>query len=169
MAELEDLYREIILDHYRAPRNRGELPVPPAHRAEGFNPLCGDEVILYLEVDDGVVRDIRTEGQGCSISQASTSMMTAAVKGKPVDEVRRVIRAFKALMSIHESHLEGAPPDGSDGGDDDGADGESDLEGVALGDLAALQGVVKFPVRIKCATLAWNTLQQALADAESPP
>ena len=107
MAGLEDLYREIILDHYRAPRNRGELPVPPAHRAEGFNPLCGDEVILYLDVDDGVVRDIRTEGQGCSISQASTSMMSAAVKGKSVDEARRVIRAFKALMSIHESQLEG--------------------------------------------------------------
>ena len=107
MAGLEDLYREIILDHYRAPRNRGELPVPPAHKVEGFNPLCGDEVVLYLDVDDGVVADVRTDGQGCSISQASTSMMSAAIKGKPVDEVRRLIRAFKALMSIHESKLEG--------------------------------------------------------------
>jgi nitrogen fixation NifU-like protein len=161
MAGLEDLYREIILDHYRAPRNRGELPVPPARRAEGFNPLCGDEVILYLDIDDGVVRDIRTEGQGCSISQASTSMMSAAVKGKPVDEAHRVIRAFKALMSIHESQLEGASGDGTD------ADASSDVDGVRLGDLEALQGVVKFPIRIKCATLAWNTLQQALAEADA--
>ena len=143
MPGLEDLYREIILDHYRAPRNRGELPVPPAQRVEGFNPLCGDEVILYLDVENGVVKDVRTDGQGCSISQASTSMMSAAIKGKPVDEVRSIIRAFKALMSIHESKL----------------------EGVRLGDLEALQGVVKFPVRIKCATLAWNTLQQGLDEA----
>jgi nitrogen fixation NifU-like protein len=161
MAELEDLYREIILDHYRAPRNRGELPVPPAHRAEGFNPLCGDEVVLYLDIDDGVVRDVRTQGQGCSISQASTSMMSAAIKGKPVDEVRRLIRAFKALMSIHESQLEGGPTDA----EEDAAE----LEVGRLGDLAALQGVVKFPIRIKCATLAWNTLHQALADAEAAP
>jgi nitrogen fixation protein NifU and related proteins len=157
MPGLEDLYREIILDHYRAPRNRGELPVPPAQRAEGFNPLCGDEVILYLIVEDGVVRDIATEGQGCSISQASTSMMSAAVKGKPVEEAHRIIRAFKALMSIHESQLEG--------GSGDGAEDTSDVEDVRLGDLEALQGVVKFPIRIKCATLAWNTLQQALAEA----
>src|SRR4249919_2629576 len=100
MAGLEDLYREIILDHYRAPRNRGELPVPPAHQVEGFNPLCGDEVVLYLDVDStGVVTDVRTAGQGCSISQASTSMMSTAVKGKPVSEARRLIRAFKTLMS----------------------------------------------------------------------
>ena len=93
MPGLEDLYREIILDHYRAPRNRGELPTPPAHRVEGFNPLCGDEVVLYLEVGpDGTVSDLRTSGQGCSISQASTSMMSAAVKGKSVEEARRLIR-----------------------------------------------------------------------------
>lgn len=166
MAELEDLYREIILDHYRAPRNRGELPVPPAQRAEGFNPLCGDEVILYLEIDDGVVRDVKTGGQGCSISQASTSMMTAAVKGKTLDDVAKTIRAFKAMMSIHESQLEGSPGDAAL---DEGDDETSVVEDVRLGDLAALQGVVKFPVRIKCATLAWNTLQQALADQEAEP
>ena len=154
MPGLEDLYREIILDHYRAPRNRGELPVPPAHKAEGFNPLCGDEVVLYLVVDGDTVTDLKIAGQGCSISQASTSMMSAAVKGKSVDEARRLIRAFKALMSIHESKLEGETGDGSDLADE--------LAGVQLGDLEALQGVVKFPVRIKCATLAWNTLQQAL-------
>ncbi len=157
MAGLEDLYREIILDHYRSPRNRGELPVPPARKLEGFNPLCGDEIVLYLDVDGaaGKVNDVRIGGQGCSISQASSSMMGAAVKGKPVDEVRRLIRAFKALMSIHESRLEGEV---------DGDALAAELEGVRLGDLEALQGVVKFPVRIKCATLAWNTLAQGLDD-----
>ena len=144
MPGLEDLYREIILDHYRAPRNRGELPVPPAHKAEGFNPLCGDEVVLYLDVDGDTVTDLKIAGQGCSISQASTSMMSAAVKGLSVADARRLIRAFKALMSIHESKLEGEA---------DGDDLRADLEGVRLGDLEALQGVVKFPVRIKCATL----------------
>ncbi len=153
MPGLEDLYREIILDHYRSPRNRGELPAPPAHKAEGFNPLCGDEVILYLEIEDGTVTDVKIGGQGCSISQASTSMMSAAIKGQSVAEARRLIGAFKALMSIHESKLEG---------ESDGADLQAELDGVALGDLEALQGVVKFPVRIKCATLAWNTLQQGL-------
>jgi nitrogen fixation NifU-like protein len=156
MPGIEDLYREIILDHYRAPRNRGELPVPPANKVEGFNPLCGDEVVLYLDVDDGTVSDVKIAGQGCSISQASSSMMSSAVKGKPVDEARRLIRAFKALMSIHESKLEG---------ESDGSDLADELEGVRLGDLEALQGVVKFPVRIKCATLAWNTLQQGLDEA----
>jgi nitrogen fixation NifU-like protein len=128
--------------------------VPPALKIEGFNPLCGDEVVLFLDVEDGTVRDLKISGQGCSISQASSSMMSAAVKGKPIDEARRLIRAFKGLMSIHESKLEG---------DGDGeADLAADLEGLRLGDLEALQGVVKFPVRIKCATLAWNTLQQGL-------
>ena len=160
MAGLEDLYREIILDHYRSPRNRGELEVPPAHKAEGFNPLCGDEVVLYLDIDPETqtVRDIKIAGQGCSISQASTSMMSAAVKGKSIEEVRKLIGAFKALMSIHESKLEGEP---------DGSDLAADLEGVRLGDLEALQGVVKFPVRIKCATLAWNTLQQGLEEVHA--
>jgi nitrogen fixation NifU-like protein len=157
LSGLEDLYREIILDHYRSPRNRGELPVPPARKLEGFNPLCGDEIVLYLDVDGGsdTVTDLRIGGQGCSISQASSSMMGAAVKGKSVAEARRLIRAFKALMSIHESRLEGEV---------DGDALAAELEGVALGDLEALQGVVKFPVRIKCATLAWNTLAQGLDD-----
>ena len=161
MPGLEDLYREIILDHYRSPRNRGELSVPPATKAEGFNPLCGDEVVLYLDIDPGseVVRDVKIDGQGCSISQASTSMMSSAVKGKSIDEARRLIRAFKALMSIHESKL-----DGEAGTGDDLA---ADLAGIQLGDLEALQGVVKFPVRIKCATLAWNTLQQGLDEVST--
>ena len=161
MAGLEDLYREIILDHYRAPRNRGELPVPPAHRVEGFNPLCGDEVVLYLDVEDGVITDVKIEGQGCSISQASTSMMSAAVKGKSVADARTLTRAFKALMSIHESKI------GGDGETDEVDAAGDELAGVRLGDLEALQGVVKFPVRIKCATLAWNTLTQGLDEIGS--
>jgi nitrogen fixation NifU-like protein len=156
MPGLEDLYREIILDHYRNPRNRGELATPPAHRAEGFNPLCGDEIVLYVEVDGGgVIRDLKVGGQGCSISQSSASMMSAAVKGKTIDDARAMTRAFKALMSIHESTLEGGP-DGS------GTDTPVPDPEIKLGDLEALQGVVKFPVRIKCATLSWNTLTQAL-------
>jgi nitrogen fixation NifU-like protein len=150
MPGLEDLYREIILDHYRNPRNRGELPTPPAHRTEGFNPLCGDEVVVFLDVEDGVVKDLRIAGQGCSISQSSASMMSTAVKGKSVAEARDVIRAFKAMMSIHEHSLDG--------------DEDESIVDVKLGDLEALRGVVKFPVRIKCATLAWNTLTQGLEE-----
>jgi nitrogen fixation NifU-like protein len=155
MPGLEDLYREIILDHYRNPRNRGELPTPPAYKVEGFNPLCGDEIVVYLDVSDGRVTDLRIGGQGCSISQSSASMMSAAVKGKTVPEARATIRAFKGMMSIHEQRL-------------DGADGEEVPEPeINLGDLEALQGVVKFPVRIKCATLSWNTLAQALDEVEA--
>jgi nitrogen fixation NifU-like protein len=157
MPGLEDLYREIILDHYRNPRNRGELPAPPAHRSEGFNPLCGDEVQVYLDVEDGTVADVKVSGQGCSISQSSASMMSQAVKGRSVDDARRLVRAFKSMMSIHEHGL--------DGDDDDSADALD--EDVKLGDLEALRGVVKFPVRIKCATLAWNTLVQGLDEADA--
>ena len=158
MIGLEDLYREIILDHYRTPRNRGELASPPARRVEGFNPLCGDEIILYLKVDDaGVIDDVATGGQGCSISQSSASMMSVAIKGKTVDEARRLIVAFKGLMSIHETEIGG---DGSEAAM--GIDIEGDSEDTQLGDLEALRGVVKFPIRIKCATLSWNTLAQAL-------
>jgi len=170
MPGLEDLYREIILDHYRNPRNRGELSSPPATRVEGFNPLCGDEIVLFLDVENGVVTDIRIGGQGCSISQSSASMMSAAVKGKTLDEVWALSRAFKGMMSIHEQSLDGDP--GSDG-NGDGA-GEADEaaaaadEQVKLGDLEALRGVVKFPVRIKCATLSWNTLLQGIDEAAAP-
>ena len=159
MAGLEDLYREIILDHYRNPRNRGDLPVPPALRTEGFNPLCGDEVVVYVSLDGGALQDVKISGQGCSISQSSASMMSAAIKGKTVEEARALIRAFKAMMSIHEYRLDG--------------DGQEVTEAVlpdpavAMGDLEALRGVVKFPVRIKCATLSWNTLSQALDESEA--
>jgi nitrogen fixation NifU-like protein len=149
MPGLEDLYREIILDHYRTPRNRGELETPPAVKAEGHNPLCGDEIQIYLDVADGVVNDIKVGGQGCSISQSSASMMSQAVKGKSIDEVRALVKRFKGMMSIDEV--------------DDGID----TSNVKLGDLEALQGVVKFPVRIKCAVLAWNTLLEAMAEADA--
>ena len=163
MPGLEDLYREIILDHYRNPRNRGELPTPPAHRVEGFNPLCGDEIVVYLELDDeGRVGDIKIGGQGCSISQSSASMMSAAVKGKTLAEVRDLTRAFKAMMSIHEQEI------GGEGEQDDAtADEDAEAPEVRLGDLEALRGVVKFPVRIKCATLSWNTLAQGIDEATS--
>jgi nitrogen fixation NifU-like protein len=160
MAGLEDLYREIILDHYRNPRNRGELPSPPARRVEGFNPLCGDEIIVYLDVDGGTIADVKVSGQGCSISQSSASMMSTVVKGRSIDEARAVIRAFKGLMSVHEAHLDGEDSDGNGAA----ASGDGTEPEVALGDLAALQGVVKFPVRIKCATLSWNALAQGLDD-----
>jgi nitrogen fixation NifU-like protein len=146
MPGLDDLYREIILDHYRSPRNRGELP-PPATHAIGHNPLCGDEIEVYLDVRDGIVHDIKVGGQGCSISQSSASMMSQAVKGKTVDEVRALVHRFKSMMSIEELD-----------------DADASVE-VKLGDLEALQGVVKFPVRIKCAVLSWNTLTEALSQA----
>lgn len=142
MPGLEDLYREIILDHYKNPRNRGTLE-PPAVRSEGHNPLCGDEIEVYIDVKDGVVSDIKISGQGCSISQSSASMMSAAVKGKSVEQAAALIHRFKHMMSIED---EAAEPDTT----------------VPLGDLEALQGVVKFPVRIKCAVLAWNTLAEGL-------
>jgi len=139
-VELDELYREIILDHYRNPRNRGSLAQPSAS-GEGDNPLCGDEVRVELDIRDGRVCDVRFEAKGCSISQASASMMTEAVKGLSLEEVDSLFETFKAMLY------------GSD---------EVDVE--ALGDLEALQGVRKFPVRVKCATLAWNTLQEALEE-----
>lgn len=149
MPGLEDLYREIILDHHRNPRNRGTLETPPAVHAVGHNPLCGDEIDVYLQVDGGVITDVKVNGSGCSISQSSASMMSQAVKGKPIADVKALVRRFKGMMSIP---------------DDDGNTIEPDPS-VKLGDLEALQGVVKFPVRIKCATLAWNTLLDALSQA----
>ena len=144
---LEELYREVILDHYRSPRNRGALDAPDAH-AEGNNPLCGDEIALDLRIDDGVVTEVGAVGQGCSISQSSASMMTDAIKGKTLEEVRDLTARFKGMMDIET-------------GEDPGLD--ADRPGAVLGDLEALQGVRKFPVRIKCANLPWTTLEEALA------
>lgn len=143
---LEELYREVILDHYRNPRNRGHLVSPDA-TAQGVNPLCGDEINIELKFSDGVVSEVAVEGQGCSISQSSASMMTEAIKGKSRDDVEQLISKFRTMMSL-------------DDGDDPGLDPER--PGSVLGDIEALQGVRKYPVRIKCASLGWNTLLEAL-------
>ena len=143
---LEELYREVILDHYRSPRNRN--PVTGANAsADGDNPLCGDEVRVEMLIEDGVVTEIGVNGHGCSISQASGSMMGDAVKGRDIDAIRTLTGRFKGMMSI----------DGATGPDLD-----PDRPGAALGDLEALQGVRRFPVRIKCANLPWTTMEEAL-------
>lgn len=143
---LDDLYREVILDHYRNPRRRGSLEQPDAH-AEGQNPLCGDEISLDLAVHGDRVADVRILGRGCSISQASASMMAEAVVGKTLAEVADLTHRFKAMMEIEEG--------------DPGID--ESRPGAALGDLEALRGVRRFPVRIKCADLPWVALSDALA------
>jgi len=124
MAGLEDLYREIVLDHYRSPRNRGSLPTPPAVKADGFNPLCGDETHVFVEVRDSVVHDIKIDGQGCSISQSSASMMSSALKGLTVEQSHAMFDAFKLLMGVE---LDGEPHPGA--------------LTARLGDLEAMQGV----------------------------
>ncbi|MFP5332890.1 MAG: Fe-S cluster assembly sulfur transfer protein SufU [Acidimicrobiia bacterium] len=144
---LEDLYREVILDHYRNPRNRAGIDSPDA-TADGVNPLCGDEVHVELAFDGDRVAAVSVTGQGCSISQSSASMMSEAIKGKSREEIRQLTERFKAMMDIEsdgDNHL------------------DPDRPGSVLGDLEALQGVRKYPVRIKCANLPWTTLQEALA------
>jgi nitrogen fixation NifU-like protein len=136
--DLDDLYRELILDHYRHPRNRGTLEHASA-KVDGYNPLCGDEVEVELLFEDDVITDVAFKGRGCSISQASSSMMTDVVKGRSKAEARSLLTAFKRMMTDPEDE----PP-------------------AELGDLEAFQGVAKFPVRVKCATLAWNVLEQGL-------
>lgn len=143
---LEDLYREVILDHYRNPRHRGHLDSPDAS-AKGANPLCGDEITLELNLSGDVVTDVAIDGQGCSISQSSASMMAEAIKGKSRDEIADLVSKFRNMMSIEEST---------------GPDLDPDRPGAVLGDLEALQGVRQYPVRIKCANLGWTTLMEAL-------
>jgi nitrogen fixation protein NifU and related proteins len=135
---LEDLYKEVILDHYRTPRNKGRLD-PHDVLLERNNPLCGDEIELFLKFQDGGLEGISFDGKGCSISLASTSMMTEKVKGMSRDEARRVTESIKRMMA-----------------------GEEEGDPQALGDLVSLKGVVKYPVRIKCALLGWNTLLEGL-------
>jgi nitrogen fixation NifU-like protein len=147
-VSLDDLYREVILDHYRNPRRRGSLDHPDAH-ADGQNPLCGDEISLDLALDGDRIADVRLQGRGCSISQASASMMAEAVAGKTIAEAEALIHRFKAMMEIEPG--------------DAGID--PSRPGAALGDLEALQGVRRFPVRIKCADLPWATLAQALTES----
>jgi len=137
---LDDLYREIILEHFRSPRNKGRLDNPNL-TAEGVNPLCGDQIALGIALNGDRITDLRMDGHGCSISQASGSMMTEAIKGKTIAEAEKVAHAFKAMM------LEDGTPHGE----------------VDLGDLESLEGVKRYPVRIKCAILAWNTFLGALA------
>ena len=148
---INELYREVILDHYRAPRHHDHLDNPDAEAA-GNNPLCGDEVTVELKFDGDTVADIAAVSAGCSISQASASMMTQALIGRDRKEVDELIHAFKAMMSIEEAA--------------DSPSIDPERPGAVLGDLEALQGVRKFPVRVKCADLPWATLEQALAGDE---
>lgn len=136
--QLDDLYRELILDHYRHPRHKGELEEATA-KAEGFNPLCGDEISVDVSVHDGVIKDVAFRGRGCSISQASASMMTESVTGRTKEEAIELLNSFKRMMMEPEKELD-----------------------PELGDLEAFQGVAKFPVRVKCATLAWHVLEEGL-------
>ncbi|MCB1246494.1 MAG: SUF system NifU family Fe-S cluster assembly protein [Acidimicrobiia bacterium] len=150
MSDLDELYRGVILDHYRNPRRKGRLSGNHIH-AEGNNPSCGDEFYLDIVVEDGVVTDAAMQGQGCSISQASGSMMMEAIVGKEVTDVEDLVHKFRLMMTIEQGDN---PVDES-------------RPGAVLGDLEALQGVRKFPVRIKCADLAWTTLTDALDQASA--
>lgn len=144
MSDLRDLYQEVIFDHYRKPRNFHAL-VGANHVAHGHNPLCGDQVTVYLQVDGNVIRDLSFEGSGCAISTASASLMTDALKGKTLAEAEHLFETFHDLVT-HE-------------------DAEADS---SLGKLEVLAGVREFPARVKCATLAWHTLQAALKDRSAP-
>ncbi len=142
MTDLRELYQETIFDHYRQPRNYG--PLEDANRkAEGYNPLCGDKVTLYLRVEDGVIRDVRFEGTGCAIATASASLMTESIKGKREGE------ALQLLATVHQMATSGT------------------IAGDA-GKLRVLAGVHEFPERVKCATLAWHTMKAALENVEQP-
>ena len=143
-VHFDELYRELILDHYRSPRNQGDLANATA-AAAGMNPSCGDELHLGILFADNTVQDIRFVGQGCSISQASSSMMTEQIRGRSVDAVYAIADKIQQMLT------------------DDAFDVDADA--VEIGDLEALQGVARFPVRVKCALLAWKVLAQALAEA----
>jgi nitrogen fixation NifU-like protein len=142
MSDLRDLYQEVILDHNRRPRNFGPLPAAN-RRAEGHNPLCGDRVTVYLDVEGDRIRDVSFEGAGCAISTASASLMTEALKGLSVEEARTLFHGFHELVTKGD-------------------------EGEDLGKLAVFTGVREYPMRVKCATLAWHTLMAAL-DAKDQP
>jgi nitrogen fixation NifU-like protein len=142
-GDLDDLYQDIILDHYKSPRNRGSVDHADLH-SEGFNPFCGDQVILTMGLDaEGRIGSVGFDGQGCSISQASASMLTGQLKGKTLEEAEDLVRTFKGIMAGDEI---------------------SDELEEELGEIVALQGVRQFPIRIKCALLGWTTLQDAIAE-----
>ena len=145
MSDLRDLYQEVIIDHSRRPRNFGPLP-GHNHHAEGFNPLCGDKLTLYLKVVDGIIEDVRFEGAGCAISTASASLMSEALKGKSAAQAEALFDSFHGLLTGAAETPNAAP----------------------LGKLQVLAGMQEFPARIKCATLAWHTLHAALHDQEQP-
>ena len=136
-----DLYQELILDHYRNPRNNKKIE-PHTHDAEGQNPLCGDELEIFIEVEDGMIKDISFEAEGCAISQASASLMTESLKGKSLTEANAIYGKMHRVLT--------------------GADPQDGDELIALGKLEALGGVAEFPVRVKCASLAWHTMHAAL-------
>ena len=138
---LDDMYKEVILDHYKRPRNKREL-VGATFVRTANNPLCGDEITVFANVKDGTVLDVAFQGAGCSISQSSASMMTEAVAGKTVEEAKQMTADFRGMMA-----------------------GEVDPSEDLFGDLVALKGVVKYPIRIKCAVLSWDVLQDALNGA----
>jgi nitrogen fixation NifU-like protein len=138
--DLDALYRRVIMDHYKKPRNRGVLE-DGSHTINMNNPTCGDRIQLTFKVEDGIVKDAKFEGEGCSISMSSASMMTQAIKGKKVEEALQMSGVFSDMML-------GKEPDDS----------------IDLGDIEALQGVAKFPARIKCATLAWKAMEKGLKD-----
>lgn len=146
MDELRELYQEMILDHHKRPRNFGKL-AGANHHAEGYNPLCGDRVTIYLRIEDGTIQEISFEGSGCAICTASTSLMTEALMGKPVSEVERYFGKFRDLVT---------------------GDPESPADEEGLGKLAIFAGVREYPIRVKCATLPWHTLQAALLDESEP-
>ena len=143
VEQLDELYREVILDHFKNSSHSGELSDAQV-RAEGTNPLCGDEMTFYLKLANGKVAQARFKGKGCAISQASASMLSQQLEGKSLDEIRRLIEAMKGLM-------QGQDPDPS----------------LDLGDLEALAGVRKFPVRVKCAALSWNVVEQGLEEFQA--
>ena len=136
---LDDIYKEVILDHYKNPRNKRDLPGAEVSCTRN-NPLCGDEITVFAHVDDGTVADLTFQGAGCSISQSSASMMTEAAAGRTVDQTLELAGQFRGMMA-----------------------GEVEADEDAFGELVALKGVVKYPVRVKCAVLAWDVLQEALA------
>lgn len=147
MSELEDLYQEVIFDHHRKPRNF-RVPEHANHRMEGYNPLCGDRLTVYVDVtDDDRIRDVAFQGNGCAISRASASLMTESVKGRTRDEVAMMFDQVHRMLT-------GDRP------------GDEEMEG--LGKLAALAGIAEFPVRVKCASLAWHTLKAALESEATP-
>jgi nitrogen fixation NifU-like protein len=147
MSELRELYQQVILDHNRKPRNFRVLD-GANHRAEGYNPLCGDQITLYLNVEDGVIKDAAFQGKGCAISKASASLMTAGVIGKRVDEADALFQRVHAMLTSDSSH--------------------GDNTGDGVGKLAVFSGVREFPSRIKCAVLPWHTLRAALSGAAAP-